>query len=175
MAALAKRIQHAAVWRSRRVVDNIRDIKESFGVYLNRRRAEPVQVDPRIKYPCYKSLDESIDVERLKSLDSYLKKKVASHLENVQCQEFHTGAQRLKVLSPAKPGSKVIPLAVSTRPFRYHDITKPDLWEPSEYASDFAELIDFIDTLPFKATSRMIIMADDKGRAVTAHRDHAKT
>ncbi len=26
------------------------------------------EVDPRISYPCYKSLDEFIDVEKLKSL-----------------------------------------------------------------------------------------------------------
>ena len=64
MAALTKRIQHAAAWRSRRAMVNMRHFKDSFSVYLNRRRVEPVQVDPRIKYPCYKSLDEHIDVEK---------------------------------------------------------------------------------------------------------------
>jgi hypothetical protein len=32
--------------------------------------------------------------------------------------------------------------------------------------------MDFIETLPFKAKGRMIIMYDESGRAVTAHRDH---
>ncbi|TDI94278.1 MAG: hypothetical protein E2O76_15890 [Caldithrix sp.] len=75
----------------------MRDFKDSFGVYLNRRRVEPVQVDPRIKYPCYKSLDEYIDVEKLKSLDGYLKKKVVSYLKTGQCQEFHTGFQHRQI------------------------------------------------------------------------------
>jgi hypothetical protein len=33
----------------------------------------------------------------------------------------------------------------------------------------------FIRTLPFEATGRMIIMYDDSGRAVPAHRDHDST
>jgi hypothetical protein len=32
--------------------------------------------------------------------------------------------------------------------------------------------MDFIRTLPFKATGRMLIMYDTEGRPVTAHRDH---
>jgi hypothetical protein len=32
--------------------------------------------------------------------------------------------------------------------------------------------MEFIATLPFKATARMLIMYDPEGRAVTAHRDH---
>jgi hypothetical protein len=32
--------------------------------------------------------------------------------------------------------------------------------------------MDFIATLPFKATGRMLIIYDDLGRAVSAHRDH---
>jgi hypothetical protein len=30
----------------------------------------------------------------------------------------------------------------------------------------------FIETLPFKARGRMLIIYDQQGRAVTAHRDH---
>ncbi|NIR50924.1 hypothetical protein GWO43_20085 [candidate division KSB1 bacterium] len=175
MATLAKRIQHAAAWRSRRAIANVQDFNDSFRAYLNRRRFEKAQVDPRITYPCYKSLDEYIDVERLKSLDGYLKKKVERHLKAGKCPEFHTGFQKLKLLSRTKPGSKLIPLTVSKQPYNYLDLDKPELWEPSEYASDFADLMDFIDTLPFKATARIMIMADDKGRAVSAHRDHTLT
>ena len=36
-------------------------------------------VDPGIRYPCYKSFDDLIDVERLKSLDAYLTSKIEEH------------------------------------------------------------------------------------------------
>ena len=175
MAVLTKRIQHAVAWRSRRTMANMRDLNNGFRAYLDSRSAQKAQVDPRITYPCYKSFDEYIDVEKLKSLDGYLKKKVVSYLKTGQCQEFHTGFQKLKLMSPTKPGSKLIPLAVSKRPYEYLDLDKPDLWEPSECANDFADLMDFIATLPFKTTARIIIMADDQGRAVSAHRDHTLT
>ena len=34
------------------------------------------RVDPRIKYPSYKSLDEFIDVDWLKSLDGYVTERI---------------------------------------------------------------------------------------------------
>ena len=172
MVELMTRIGRSVSWRSRRAV---REIRNGVRGHLINRRHEEVDVEPRITYPCYKSLDEYIDVERLKSLDGYLKKKVESHLNSGQCTEFHTGLLKQKLLARARPGSKLIPLTIERGPHKYLHLDKPDLWEPSEYASDFADLMDFIDTLPFKATARMIIMADDKGRAVTAHRDHANT
>ena len=172
MIGLVTRIGRSVSWRSRRAV---REIRNGVRGHLINRRHEEVDVEPRITYPCYKSLDEYIDVERLKSLDGYLKKKVESHLHSGQCTEFHTGLLKQKLLSRARPGSKLIPLTVSKRPYKYLDLDKPDLWKPSDDASNFSELMDFIDTLPFKATARIIIMADDKGRAVTAHRDHANT
>ena len=172
MVELVIRIGRSVSWRSRRAV---REIRDGVRGHLINRRHEEADVDPRITYPCYKSLDEYIDVERLKSLDGYLKKKVESYLKTRRCQEFETGLLKQKLLSRRRPGSKIIPLAVSIRPFSYHDMEKPDLWKPSEYASDFADLMDFIDTLPFKATARIIIMADEQGRAVSAHRDHSFT
>jgi hypothetical protein len=36
-------------------------------------------------------------------------------------------------------------------------------------------LMDFIETLPFKATGRMLIIYDDAPRPVPAHRDHLNT
>jgi hypothetical protein len=35
--------------------------------------------------------------------------------------------------------------------------------------------MDFIETLPFKTTGRMLIIYDDAGKAVPAHRDHIET
>ena len=174
MVELMTRIGRSVSWRSRR---SVRELREGVRGYLINKRYKELHVDrdPRITYPRYKSLDEYIDVEKLKSLDGYLKKKVESYLKTRQCQEFETGLLKQKLLSRRRPGSKIIPLAVSIRPFSYHDMEKPDLWKPSEYASDFADLMDFINTLPFKATSRIVIMADDIGRAVSAHRDHPNT
>jgi hypothetical protein len=45
----------------------------------------------------------------------------------------------------------------------------------SEAAEEFALLMDFIRTLPFQATGRMMIMYDDAPREVPAHRDHVET
>jgi hypothetical protein len=54
-------------------------------------------------------------------------------------------------------------------------LDKIELWNPTEAAQEFSELMDFIATLPFKATGRILIMYDDSPRPVTAHRDHTET
>jgi hypothetical protein len=54
----------------------------------------------------------------------------------------------------------------------YYDLDDTGLWTESEDSSEFSELMDFIATLPFAATGRMLIIYDDSGRAVPAHRDH---
>ncbi|HEV2866735.1 MAG TPA: hypothetical protein VGX37_09480, partial [Allosphingosinicella sp.] len=54
----------------------------------------------------------------------------------------------------------------------YYDLDRTELWSRSPDADDFPELMAFIATLPFEATARMLIMYDDSGRAVSAHRDH---
>jgi hypothetical protein len=63
-------------------------------------------------------------------------------------------------------------LAHSELPDDYYDLDRSEVWHASAEASEFEELMDFIDTLPFEATARMLIMYDPEGRAVTAHRDH---
>jgi hypothetical protein len=63
-------------------------------------------------------------------------------------------------------------LSRSSGPDNYYDLDRTELWEPSEEAAEFAPLMDFIATLPFQATGRMLIMYDDSGRAVSAHKDH---
>ena len=130
------------------------------------------KVDPRITYPCYKSFDEFIDVERLKALDGYITEKIKLHIQAQQDIRFYTGPYKLKDSSPDRPGSRMIYLAQSKLPDSYFDLDKPELWERTEQASEFALLMDFIATLPFKATGRMLIMYDDIARPVPAHRDH---
>ena len=130
------------------------------------------KVDPRITYPSYKSFDEFIDVERLKSLDGYISERVKEHIRTRQDILFDTGLATLNRKSPQKPGSRIIYLTKSDVPFRYTIADKPVLWNSSEYAQEFRLLMDFIATLPFKATARIMIMYDDTGKPVTAHRDH---
>jgi hypothetical protein len=136
---------------------------------------EDVKVEPQITYPCYKSFDEFIDVERLKSLDGYITERIKQHLKAQTDIQFYTGPFRLKDAGPDIPGSRMIYLAQSKLPDNYFDLDKTELWTRAPEASEFYWLMDFIETLPFKSTGRMLIMYDDIARPVTAHRDHTST
>ena len=130
------------------------------------------RIDPRIKYPCYKSFDEFFDVQRLKSLDGYIRERIERRLAARSDLQFYTGPFLLDASAPDRPGSRMIYLSRSIKPDDYYDLNKTELWEPTEEANEFSELMDFIATLPFAETSRMLIMYDDSGRPVSAHRDH---
>jgi hypothetical protein len=136
---------------------------------------DDVPVDPRISYPSYKSLDEFIDVERLRSLDGYITQKIKRRILAQNDYQFYTGPYRLENGSPKHPGSRMIYLAYSEKPDSYFDLDRTELWHPTADANEFALLMDFIRTLPFKSTGRMLIMYDDVARPVTAHRDHVET
>ena len=139
------------------------------------RGGESAGVDPRIKFPCYKSFDEFINVERLKALDGYIAERIRRHASGHQDIRFYTGPHRLEDAGPELPGSRMIYLAQSRLPDNYFDLDKTELWEPTPAAEEFAELTAFIRTLPFKSTGRILIMYDEAGRSVTAHRDHDST
>ncbi|HVG21475.1 MAG TPA: hypothetical protein VNI02_20715, partial [Blastocatellia bacterium] len=132
-----------------------------------------VEVDPRIKYPCYKSFDEFIDVEKLKALDGYITERIKEHLA-AQKDDYFLNQYRLNASSPHKPGAREIWLTRTKPgvPYDYLDLDKPELWRRTPEASEFYWLMDFIETLPFKATGRMLIIYDDTATAVPAHRDH---
>ncbi|MDQ6624682.1 MAG: hypothetical protein M3Y69_00880 [Verrucomicrobiota bacterium] len=132
--------------------------------------AEPI--DPRIKYPSYRSFDEFIDVERLKSLDRYVTERIQRRVAQQRDVQFYTGPFTIAEKAPVKPGSKMVYLSQPKGEDNYYDLDNPDAWQPAEGAAEFSELMNFIGTLPFKATARMLIMYDPEGRAVTAHRDH---
>lgn len=134
--------------------------------------ASSEKADPQITYPCYKSFDEFIDVEKLKALDGYITERIKQHIQTQKDIQFYTGPFRLKDSSPDRPGSRMIYLAQSKLPDSYFDLDKTEIWEPTPEASEFHWLMEFIATLPFKATGRMLIMYDDVARPVTAHRDH---
>ena len=136
---------------------------------------EEAGLNPRIKYPCYKSFDEFIDVETLKSLDGYITERIKRRIAAQNDLRFYTGPYRLNDAAPDRPGSRMIYLARSSMPDSYFDLDKTELWEPTPESAEFALLMDFIATLPFKATGRMLIMYDDTYRPVPAHRDHTET
>ena len=155
-----------------RVIRPLRPVAEAAARSINNRQIDKARVDSRIEYPSFKPMDSFIDVDRLKGLDGYLMDRIREHFRVKQDELFHTGVMTIQSDSVKQPGSRIIYLAKSSRPFNYMDLDKPEMWGPTAEASEFPELMDFIKTLPFKATARMMIMYDDGGKAVTAHRDH---
>ena len=127
----------------------------------------------RVKYPCYKSLDEFIDVARLKSLDGYMRERIARHVAAGQ-DDFFLNQHRLDADSPHRPGVREIWLTRTKPgvPYNYLDLDRPELWAPTPATAEFSHLMDFIATLPFKATGRMLIIYDHEAKPVPAHRDH---
>jgi hypothetical protein len=155
-------------------VANISDESVSTGELI--KILEQTAVDSRINYPCYKSFDEFIDIERLKSLDGYISGKIQSYVE-ARREDYFLNAYRLDSESPHQPGAREIWLSKpnSGQEGNYDDLDNTELWEPTKDAENFPLLMDFIATLPFASTGRMIIIYDDVPRPVPAHRDHLET
>jgi hypothetical protein len=126
-------------------------------------------------YPSYKNLDPFIDVQALTALNGFMTRKLRDRLAAAQDRRFYTGPFLLSAGAPDRPGSRMIELARSREPENYYDLDRTEVWEPSPEAAEFAPLMDFIATLPFAATGRMLIMYDPDGRAVSAHKDHDST
>ncbi len=139
-------------------------------------RMTPMAVDARVTYPCYKSFDEFIDVGWLKSLDGYVAERIRRHIERRK-EDYFLNLHRLDASAPETPGSREVWLT-RTRPgvpYDYFDVNRPELWAPTPEAGEFSELVDFIGTLPFEATGRILVIYDDVGTEVPAHRDHLDT
>ena len=130
---------------------------------------------PAALYPSYVDLDPYLDVARLRALDGYVRERLERRLQSAKDLAFYTGPFLLDGRDPHLPGSRLVYLAQSQREQDYYDLDACDLWQPTPDSEEFSELMDFIATLPFEATGRMIIMYDDSGRAVSAHRDHDST
>ena len=130
------------------------------------------ELDPRITYPSYKSLDEFVDIDALKALDGYVRRRIERRLAAEWERHFYTGPFLLDPSAADRPGTRMIYLSRSRRPDNYFDLDKTELWEPTEEAEEFSALMTFIATLPFRRTGRMLIMYDDVARPVSAHRDH---
>jgi len=132
--------------------------------------------DPRIRYPSYKSFDEFIDLERLRSLDSYISQRLKQRIADGR-DSYFLNQHRLDEDSPYMPGVREIWLTRTKpgTPYDYLDLDRCELWEPTGAAIDFTMLMEFIRTLPLKATGRILVIYDHEGRPVPAHRDHERT
>ena len=137
---------------------------------------ENARLDPCITYPSYKSFDEFIDVEKLKSLDNYIAERIKRHIEEKK-EEYFLNAYRLDASSQYQPGAREIWLSRPkfVQSFEYDDLDKTENWERTKQTENFSRLMEFIETLPFKATGRMLIIYDDAPGDVPAHRDHLNT
>jgi hypothetical protein len=124
-------------------------------------------------HPSYKSFDDLIDLEHLRSLDSYLTQKIRQYISRGEGDLF-CNEHTLEKDAPMQPGVREVWLTrtVPGTPYRYLDIDRTELWEPTPQAKDFTLLMDFVATLPFKSTGRILLIFDDAGISVPAHRDH---
>lgn len=125
-------------------------------------------------YPCYVDLDDFIDLPWLQSLDDFIHLKLRSRLRGNSDLKFYTGPFILDEALPKLPGSQMVYLSEPKGEDDYYRLDEPEFWERGEAADEFAPLMDFIDTLPFETTARMLIMYDEHGAAVSAHRDHER-
>lgn len=125
-----------------------------------------------VRYPSYVDLDSFIDVGRLKSLDRFITERICQRIGEPGDLKFYTGPFLSETEAPSVPGPRMVHLSRSAAPDDYYSLNQPDLWSPTEAAIEFAPLMGFIETLPFDATARMLIIYDEEGRAVSAHRDH---
>jgi hypothetical protein len=125
------------------------------------------------EFPYYIDLDPEIDVTHLRALDQFLTSKLEARSRKTSGDTlFYTGPFLLHSGASNVPGSRMVYLTRSCREDSYYDLDRPELWERTEEAAEFAPLMAFIDTLPFAATGRMIVMYDPVGREVPAHCDH---
>lgn len=136
---------------------------------------EAAAVEPQIRYPSYKSFDPFIDVAALCALDGYMMEQLKRHARDHDDHRFYTGPYRRDVSDAGRAGSRMIYLSESNAPDSYFDLDKPERWATASAADQFVPLMEFIQTLPFRQTGRMIIIYDDVARAGPAHRDHIET
>ncbi|PYS99158.1 MAG: hypothetical protein DMF63_13915 [Acidobacteria bacterium] len=126
-------------------------------------------------YPSYRSFDEFIDVEKLRSLDSYLTRHIRKHICDDR-DDFFVNEHVLESDAPYRPGVREIWLkrTLPGTPYNYLDIDRTELWQLTPEAAEFTLLMEFIETLPFESTGRILLIYDEGGNSVPAHRDHER-
>lgn len=158
----------------------VRRIKEIYTGYQCNKIADQFQTELKIRYPSYKSMDEFIDVERLKSLENIILKTIKEFIKNAPHESaltpyfrFDTGIT-LKPWQPRINKTYSIFLAKNIGNYNYLDIGNEKKWEFTPFAEKMPELMSFIKTLPFKSTGRIMLMFDTGEHPVIPHRDHIK-
>lgn len=155
--------------------ERVRSVRDGLAIRRAHRSIERAKLDSRIVYPCYKSFDDFLDIERLRSLDGYVTERVQKRVRTRNDEKFYTGNLTVTTTAVRRPGSRIIYLTRAPRAVDYFSLEQADLWGPTEDAVEFSTLMEFIRTLPFKRTSRIMITYDATGNPVTAHRDHSRT
>jgi hypothetical protein len=127
-------------------------------------------------FPSYVSFDQFIDIQRLKSLDSYLTRLVQHHISEER-DDFFVNQHCLEAEAPYRPGVREVWLTrtLPGTPYDYLNIDRTELWTLTPEAAEFTLLMDFIETLPFASKGRILLIYDGGGNAVPAHRDHEST
>lgn len=162
----------------------VRRIRDTYVGYQYNKIASKYQTDENIRYPSYKSMDEFIDIERLKSLDSIIMKAIKEYLKNPPDEDYlkspvapkdHFYAEiTLKPWQPKIMKSHVIFLAKHIGKYNYWDTNNPKMWEFTPFAAQLPEVMSFIKTLPFKDTTRILLLFDTGEHSVSPHRDHIR-
>jgi hypothetical protein len=128
------------------------------------------------QYPSYKSFDDIIDLQHLRSLDSYLTLRINAYIARDE-GDFFCNQHTLEKDAPYRPGVREVWLTRTApgTPYDYMDIDRTDLWQETPEATNFTLLMDFVRTLPFKSFGRILLIFDRGGNDVPAHRDHEST
>jgi hypothetical protein len=124
-------------------------------------------------YPSYVNFDPFIDVDALRALDGFIAERIEHHIAARQ-DSFFLNQHPLEADAPYAPGVREIWLrqTVPGTPYDYLDLDRPERWMDAPAAREFEPLMAFIATLPFAAIGRALIIYDDVGNSVPAHRDH---
>jgi hypothetical protein len=119
-------------------------VAEGVGRVGLERMVQRAPVDPGIRYSCYKSFDDLIDVELLKSLDAYVTSKIEEH-EQEHDPIFGTGPMTLKASSPQvdrHPRHHAVQTNSASRLSRLFrtgqlELDNADHWAVSDEANEF--------------------------------------
>lgn len=153
-----------------RIVSNI------YESYSHEKYDKTLKTDHGISYPAYKSMDEFINIERLKSLDSIITQFIKNYLSDMpkENRNFRIGPYPLKIWQPRLTDAYLVKLREnkSNEKYNYYDLNKTEKWGWAYYAEQLPEVVEFIKTLPFKSLGRVMLIFDNGEASITPHRDH---
>jgi hypothetical protein len=170
MTDIVKPIKAAMSQRFWQLRSKLQDVEYQRKIGQAKRAVTRAPIDAGVTFPSHVSFDRFIDVEALKALDNITRERLMTRDGD---DLFWTG-HFTPDTEHERPGGRIVWLTEETVDRDYYNIDQPQYWREGEAAKDFPEVMDFIRTLPFKSTGRILIMYDVNGRAVPPHRDHPK-